>query len=301
MKSNVYPLAFLHKPLLAAGAAGHLLVALLLVPAHAQKLSSPALAQTASAADDADDVDVDLSNYPVPVRYAHGSVNGQVSQSLPMPKDPTVRKRYVQAQDLRDKGFAYLAYRRYTKAIARLNQSLALWPDNAQTYRWLAEAYEANGQTPQAIADYRLLFYGWPGRVRSGQPERNNDQVPADKPRDYDQATPAETDPTLLMRFSLLLQQTGQYAEARRAYERGMELLAPKFAGDALPLPLPPLSAAALVTPADLEAAARTALAIDQVSYQDKRDAEDNLERALQLRPDSPTIQLRLARLKAGG
>lgn len=284
---------------------GYLLAFLLGMTVFAPAHSQQAPVKTSQSQATADDTDIDLANPPLYVQYAHGeSTENREHYLIPVPRDPAARKRYQQAQGLLNIGTAYLEYSRYDKAIARLNQSLALWPDNAQTYRWLAEAYEANGNTQQAIANYRLLFYGWPGRVRSGQPERGDDQVPADKPRDYDQTTPAETDPTLLMKFSLLLQQTNQYAEAKRAYERGMQALVAKFPADRYPEgvpPLPPPSAEALNPPLDLEAATRTALAIDQATYADTRDAEDNLNRALQLCPNLSAARFHLAKLKTGG
>jgi tetratricopeptide (TPR) repeat protein len=177
-------------------------------------------------------------------------------------------------------------YGRPDKAIVRLNQARVLWPDSAATYRWLAEAYEAAGQPSSAIANYCLLFYGWPGRkslidIRILKPG----ETPSDKPGDYNQANPEITDPTLLMQFSLLLQQTGQENEAWAIYERGMEALSNKVGNKREPLP--PLSSDELTSPEALEAATRTALAIAQSTYLDRKGAQENLKRALELQPDS--------------
>ncbi len=238
-----------------------------------------------------DDEGNDILNPPLAAKYAHGlkhlEGNGLRAKLPAGPVDPKARERYFTAQDLRDIGFAYLAYHRYDKSIARLNLSRDLWPDSAATYRWLAEAYEANGQAKEGIVNYRLLFYGWPGKY---VPTGNNDpakpkEIPSDKPSDYDQPNPEESDPTLLMRFSLLLQETDQTAEAKLVYERGMQMLAAKFGANGEPLP--PLTTASLTAPGALEAATRTALAIDQISYQDRSEAKENLRQALVLQSDS--------------
>lgn len=236
-----------------------------------------------------DEEGLDLLNPPIPCKYAHGfkrvEGNGIRSRMPSPPSDKQARELYLKAQSLQEVGFAYLMYKRPEKAIIRFKQSLALWPDSARTYRWLAEAYEANGQTQEAITNYRLLFYGWPGKYIPNPLDDGTQPktTPVDKPSDYDQPNPEEADPTLLMRFSLLLQQTNQYTEAQSVYNRGVQALAQKFPGKEA---LAPLASTALMTPSALEAATRTALAADELSYQDKPEAIENLKHALRLQPD---------------
>lgn len=231
-----------------------------------------------------DDADLDFDTYSVPVKYVHG-FKKHTTGPLPVPAAPEARKRYLQAEELLDKGFVYLANHRANKAIIRFNAARALWPDSASTYRWLAEAYEANGQTEEAIANYRLLFYGWPGKYVADETQPKPKETPPDKPSDYDQPNPEETDPTLLMQFSLLLQQKKQYAEAEAVYMRGMQVLTAKVTPSEEPMP--PKAVIALATPEALEAATRTALAINQMTYQDRAGAENNLGLAMQLQPKS--------------
>lgn len=230
---------------------------------------------------------LDLDSPPLPRKYAHPLRTISLTRNK-MPSGPGEAKAsqlYSESQDLQQKGFAWLMYGFPQKAILKLNQSRILWPDSAATYRWLAESYEANGQPKEAISNYRLLFYGWPGKYVAGTSKGGPKELPLDKPSDYDQPNPEESDPTLLMQFSFLLQQTKQYTEAQVVYERGMQVLSAKV----IPLkePLPPALAVALTTPQALEAATRTALAINEITYQDKEEAKENLRLALQLQSDS--------------
>lgn len=258
--------------------------ALLHSAAAQQVRPQQAVTSATTAASSSDDADLDFDTYSVPVKYAHG-FKKHTTGPLPAPVAPEARRRYLQAEELLNKGFVYLTNRRASKAIIRFNAAHALWPDSANTYRLLAEAYEANGQTGEAIANYRLLFYGWPGKYVADENQIKPKGTPPDKPSDYDQPNPEETDPTLLMQFSLLLQQTKQYAEAQMIYERGMQMLAAKVA--ASEEPMPPATVIALTTPEALEAATRTALAINEITYQDRDGAEKNLGLALQLQPKS--------------
>jgi tetratricopeptide (TPR) repeat protein len=271
-----------------------LYISLLCPSAHSQQESQPLATireNSVAIRDKYTDVDGhDLLNPALPFKYCHGfrqmAGNG-LSGRLPIgPIDRTARENYLSAQELREIGFAYLTYHSYNNAIAQLKHSLLLWPDSAATYRWLAEAYEAKGQTKEAITNYRLLFYGWPGKYLADENQTKPKTTPADKPSDYDQPNPEETDPTLLMQFSLLLQHTGQTEEARAIYERGMQLLSAKFSSSTEPLPS--LLSENLSTPELLEAATRVALAIDQISSQDKVGAKENLLEALRLQAASP-------------
>lgn len=263
------------------------------IPAYAQQVANPSFGisghSTGITDKYTDDEGHDLLNPPLLIKYGHGlkRIEGNgIRGRLPAgPVDPKSREKYFAAQELRDVGFAYLAYRRYDRAIAQLNEARLLWPDSAANYRWLAEAYEANGQTKEAIANYRLLFYGWPGKYAPDEAQAKPKDTPPDKPSDYDQPNPEETDATLLMQFSLLLQKTKEYPEAQAVYERGMQVLSDNLLTH--DQPSPPMSAAALTTPEALEAATRLALAINQMSYQDKAGARENLSRARQLQPTS--------------
>jgi tetratricopeptide (TPR) repeat protein len=280
--------------------------------AHAQQSASQKNEKTAIAIPlpnvylgEVGEEDLDLLNPPLLSKYAHGlkrvDGNGIRSRMASPPTQKQARELYGQSQDLRDVGFAYLMYKHPEKAIVRLKQALTLWPDSATTYRWLAEAYAATGQTKEAVANYRLLFYGWPGKSVSDTSASDTvdttkpKETPSDKPSDYDQPNPEETDPTLLMQFALLLEQTHQYLEARSIYERGMMALSEKSAAKGEPLP--PLFASSFTSPTSLEAATRTALAIDQSSYQDKKEAEENLKQALLLQPDFITALYYKAKL----
>jgi len=231
---------------------------------------------------------IDLDNPPLLTKYTHGLKIGSTNHNiLPAgPAEPKAHQLFFEAQNFQQKGFAYLMYGYPEQAIVSLNKARVIWPDSAATYRWLAEAYEASGQSSLAIANYRLLFYGWPERKsRADTKNLKPGEVPADKPSDYNTPDPAITDPTLLMQFSLLLQQTGQEDEARAIFERGMETLSTKLGNPQGPLP--PLSSDELTSPEALEAATRTALAINQATYQDKQGAQENLKKSLQLQPDS--------------
>lgn len=231
---------------------------------------------------------VDLDNPPLLTKYAHGFKVGPINHNiLPAgPIEPKAHQLFFEAQTFQQKGFAYLMYGCPEQAIVSLNKAHILWPDSAATYRWLAEAYEADGHPSLAIANYRLLFYGWPNRNSLADTKNlKSGKVPADKPSDYNTPDPEITDPTLLMQFSLLLQQAGQEDEARTIFERGMEALSTRIRNSQGPLP--PLFSDELTSPEALEAATRTALAINQATYQDKQGAQANLKRSLQLQPDS--------------
>lgn len=240
---------------------------------------------------------IDLDNIQIPPKYSHPLPTVfLISQRLPKPPtDPQARERYIEATGRRRKGMVFLFKGQAERAIAMFNQAAALWPDCAENYRWLAEAYTANDQVNQAIANYRLLFYGWPGKSSpSPRPDDNplarrriDNNRPSDKPSDYDKPNPEETDPILLMQFSLLLQQTKQYAEAQTVYERGMQIISAQ--GAASGEPLPPVSAASLTTPSALEAATRIALVINQRNTDDN-GAKENLGKAIQLQPESPVV-----------
>ena len=231
---------------------------------------------------------VDLDNPPLLTKYAHGFKVGPINHNiLPAgPTEPKAHQLFFEAQAFQQKGFAYLMYGYPEQAIVSLNKARILWPDSAATYRWLAEAYEANGQPNMAIVSYRSLFYGWPSRNSLADTKNlKPGKVPADKPSDYNTPDPEITDPTLLMQFSLLLQRAGQEDEARAIFERGMETLSTKLRNSQGPLP--PFSSDELTSPEALEASTRTALAINQVTYQDKQGAQTNLKKSLQLQSDS--------------
>jgi len=242
---------------------------------------------------------VDLDNPPLLTKYAHGLKVGSINHNiLPAgPTEPKAHQLFFQAQDFQQKGFAYLMYGYPKQAIMSLNKARILWPDSAATYRWLAEAYEANGQPSSAIVNYRLLFYGWPNRNSLNHTKSLKlGEVPADKPSDYNRPDPETTDPTLLMQFSLLLQQAGQDDEARAIYDRGTEALRDKFGNTKGPLS--PFFSDELTSPKELEVATRTALAINQMSYQDKKGAQENLKKSLQLQPENPAASYHLEKLR---
>lgn len=263
-----------------------ILMLALLMPLSARVTSSPApvvIKQNTTGVNA-----VDLDNPPLLTKYAHGFKVGPINHNiLPAgPIEPKAHQLFFEAQTFQQKGFAYLMYGCPEQAIVSLNKAHILWPDSAATYRWLAEAYEADGHPSLAIANYRLLFYGWPNRNSLADTKNlKSGKVPADKPSDYNTPDPEITDPTLLMQFSLLLQQAGQEDEARTIFERGMEALSTRIRNSQGPLP--PLFSDELTSPEALEAATRTALAINQATYQDKQGAQANLKRSLQLQPDS--------------
>ena len=198
-----------------------ILMLALLMPLSARVTSSPApvvIKQNTTGVNA-----VDLDNPPLLTKYAHGFKVGPINHNiLPAgPIEPKAHQLFFEAQTFQQKGFAYLMYGCPEQAIVSLNKAHILWPDSAATYRWLAEAYEADGHPSLAIANYRLLFYGWPNRNSLADTKNlKSGKVPADKPSDYNTPDPEITDPTLLMQFSLLLQQAGQEDEARTIFER---------------------------------------------------------------------------------
>jgi tetratricopeptide (TPR) repeat protein len=215
--------------------------------------------------------DADLDHVPFPVKYAHPHTTG-ITMGMHMNPtgtlDAATKQRYLRSQELEDRGMKEFFLKRDDAAIISLNTALTLRPNSENAYRWLAEVYADKGQIDKAIAAYRHLFYGDRNRTKLNDIDRLNDY---------------QTDPTLLMQFSLLLLQTNQYPEALAAYQQGIDCLstASVTRGELLP----PREVPSDTSPQSLEASVRTALAISEISYRDNGDASSELEQAIRLRP----------------
>ncbi len=201
-------------------------------------------------------------------------VGNIVSYSGPMffPSDPLKRKAYQASWLLTQKALKLSSQKDWTAAIPIYEQALTVYPDSPSAYSGLAQAYMRLGQTDDAIATLRRLYYGWPGRDWSSDVE-----CWGKTPDEYTYMLNLEKDAALLMQFALLLEQTNQGKEALRVYQRGFQFL-PADRG-----PLPPAPDTLGLTGVHLEAATRTGLAIVE---SDKDDALSQLRLAVVLQPD---------------
>ncbi len=177
----------------------------------------------------------------------------------PSPAVVALRNRYHAATV---RGEAALQAGDPAEALSDFQQAHALEADDGEALAGMARAYDAQGQTDKALAAYRALFYHQPGRKWTSSDE---------------------ADPSTLMRFALLLNQTGQGPEALSAYRRALGFL--DYDGDrpSLEVPVPEIDTSARpYTPQRLAAMAHLAIGIDTPGF----DAAE-LQEALRLAPDS--------------
>jgi tetratricopeptide (TPR) repeat protein len=160
-----------------------------------------------------------------------------------------------------------------TKAQIVFRQALTLQPNDEPAQLGLAEVYTTEGQIYKAITTYRNLVYNVAGSTGGGS---------------------VETDPSVLMRFALLLQQTGQMQEAVSVYNRGINFL--DFDDNELrkstPVSLPQFGEGVdqePYSPQELESMANLALFVDTFGHEGYGDPEPltHLQKALAIAPDS--------------
>lgn len=147
-------------------------------------------------------------------------------------------------------------------AIATFQEALSFSPQNSTAYLGLAHAHEAKGQWDQAVQNYRLLFYHWPGKTGGSSEETNS---------------------TSLMRFALALLKTGQRTEALQVYMQGIHYL-PTDRG-----PLPPLFTSTDFAPADFQASAYTAIGLHELAGGISDDAPGYFDQAIAIQPSLAT------------
>jgi len=177
------------------------------------------------------------------------------------PINPSVIATGYRCNEIITHGETLLKAGNINGAILAYQSALAIEPQDGLADQRLAEAYTAAGRLDEAMATYRTLLYFWPGKGWG------NSQG---------------GDPAVLMRFALVLLQTGRNMEALTAYQQGYHFL-PKDAG-----PLPPLFTSPDFAPSQFTAAIYTALGITEHTggAQNQTLASDYFHQSLNLQPD---------------
>ncbi len=167
-------------------------------------------------------------------------------------------------------------------AQAAFRQALVIQVNDGSAQVGLAEAYTAAGQTDLALATYRALFYHIGGSDGGGS---------------------VETDPAVLMRFALLLQQAGQGEEAVSVYNRGVGFLDFEAHGEprlSTPVPLPQIGNGPNQVPYDpqfLEAMAHLAIGVEA---NEDNEWRNNVKQAVTLAPASAAANYYMGRYLLG-
>lgn len=194
-----------------------------------------------------------------------GSLQGP---GQPSPEQLAQSRRLRQIEDA---GMAFLKQQKWSAAIAKFREALAVEKYDGLAYYGLAQAYTGKGQPAEAVANYRFLYaahvdeQGLTYSMGVREPEAH-------------------------MNFAIALARVGQAEEAVAVYHEGLKLLNPGGSG-AEPLPLmltfsignPQLGQFSNYTPAKLEAAARLALAIETT---DQKEELEQLHQAITLQPN---------------
>jgi tetratricopeptide (TPR) repeat protein len=129
------------------------------------------------------------------------------------------------------KGRALARNKQYGEACAAFAEAATIKPTDMPYDEW-GDASEAMGNRKEAIQIYRLAVYsvgtdqqGLPNRI---YPDKSGNTTPENAKMDTSAkqkwVSRFRDDPTLLMRYALLLSRDKQYAEALTVYERGREI-----------------------------------------------------------------------------
>jgi tetratricopeptide (TPR) repeat protein len=182
--------------------------------------------------------------------------------SFSVPPSPDVVATQNQYHSAVAQGEAMLQAGNPSEALSAFQQAHTIEPDDGEALVGMARAYTDQGQTDKALTAYRALFYHAPGRRWSSSDE---------------------ADPTTLMRFALLLNQTGQGQEALTAYHRALAFVNYDGGKPNLEVPVPEIDTSAQpYTPQLLAAMAHLAIGINTPGFD-----PTELQEAVRLTPDS--------------
>ena len=209
----------------------------------------------------------------VPTRNTAGK-GGGISDTTPTVPQEEINRQMAEVASWVKKGKDELKQKRVEEAITAFKHALKLDSASSPAYRGLADAYTAKGDLTNAVQTYRALLYPAPGKQWT---------------------TSMSTDPVTLMRFALILNQSGKKDEALTVYREGLKYLNytdGKPNTSTYPVLIDTTfdgrDSENVYTPARFEAAARTALAMklrsnDSITYQDEINKE--LTRAMKANP----------------
>ena len=208
----------------------------------------------------------------VPIKRTEG--NGGISDATPAIPQEEINQQMAEVASWVKKGETELKQKRVDEAIITFKYALKLNSASSSAYRGLADAYTARGDLTSAAQTYRTLLYPAPGKQWT---------------------TSMSVDPIILMRFALVLNQIGKKDEALTVYREGLYRLNytdGKPNSDQFPVLIDTTfdgrDSENIYTPARLEAAARTAIAMKtRLSYplDGQAEANEQLTRAIKANP----------------
>ncbi len=182
------------------------------------------------------------------------------------PRGAALGERIMKGYALVRQGEAALAENDLRGAEAVFREVLSLDRTNAEGWAGLAETLDKQGETSEAIAAYRILTNPGPKW-----------------------GSTLASDPSVLMRYAVLLTRTNQWTEAVQVYEKAAGRLN-DGQGAALPS-LPTNFSPQMRRPADLMAMAHVGLGMALAKRDKNDDALAAFAQAAKLRPNSPVAQ----------
>ncbi len=205
----------------------------------------------------------------VPVKRIVTNEN-RISDDTPTIPQEEINRQRAEVTGYIKKGQLQLKQKQNDAAIITFKHALTRDPAEHHAYLGLVDAYTAKGDLASAVQTYRTLLYPRP---------------------DKNWSTGQEINIKTLMRFALLLNQTGQKDEALTVYRRALGFLNFMDNKPRTEYPLPMnisfdgSNADNVYSPARFEAAARTAIGMEEYLNGDENEGEKQLTQALVVQP----------------